>query len=40
MIARLVALLRAVPSTLARFGYWGGVVMRAATSRATAFLRR
>lgn len=40
MIARLVELLRAVPSTAARMGgYWGGVFMRAAV-RATAFLRR
>ena len=39
MIARLVELLRAVPSTAARMGgYWGGVVMRG-IDRATAFLR-
>lgn len=47
MIARLIAILRGMPSTLGRMGgYWGGVTMRALAflrdsgAKAAAFLRR
>jgi hypothetical protein len=40
VIARLVALLRGMPSRLVQMrGYWGGVVMRS-LDRATEFLHR